>query len=417
MTKSKATTATTAATTSMTGTSRSAVMKATATKTTPKTSMNSFFPKANSWEDIPNTNYQRFVATPACLKAVARAAHRMALGQPAESAERRDLSENTIATNINNIKRARRALDLDEDLLTQALLEPFRTVDVLSKAIKVPATLKSTIGALIAVLKEAGIKDHCGDLYTKWKQAFAPIRQAAVAAAVAAQDENALDWRKDVLAREKAMHGNPRTKFSSHHLLLAFVCLVPPRRPKDYSQVLLVGPGTAGGPEPSQEDIKNAAAYIDLRGDGPVRMVIRRFKTAKSQLASRKRKAESIGQDPEEVVEPFETTLPDDLVKVLRGSLAQVPRRYLFPVVKCNPSKRYEKVTSFNKWSAETLTKVMGRPASFNDVRHAFITWLYKQNPTMGQLLLASDLMAHNIRTQLEYRTVAGHKPIRGLDG
>jgi hypothetical protein len=378
--------------------------------------LNTFFPSAGTWQAIPNSTYQRFVATPACIKAVKRAAHRMSLGQPAESADRRDLSENTVITNVNNLKRARKALDLDEDLLVDALLTPHRTVDMLSTAIKAPATLKSTIGALIAVLKESGIKDACGDLYAKWKQAFAPIRQQA-AAGVSPADGDALDWEADVLPREKAMHIDPKTKFGSYHLLLAFVCLVPPRRPKDYSQVLLVGPGTAGGPEPSQEDIDKAAAYIDLRGSGPPRMVIRRFKTAKSQLASRKRKAQSNGQDPDEVIEPFETELPEDLAAVLRGSLARVGRRYLFPVTKCNRSKKYDKVTSFNKWSAETLTKVMGRPASFNDFRHAFITWLYKQNPTMGQLLLASDLMAHNLRTQLEYRTVSGHKPIKGLDG
>lgn len=79
--------------------------------------LNTFFPSAGTWQAIPNSTYQRFVATPACIKAVKRAAHRMALGQPAESADRRDLSENTVITNVNNLKRARKALDLDENLL------------------------------------------------------------------------------------------------------------------------------------------------------------------------------------------------------------------------------------------------------------------------------------------------------------
>lgn len=214
------------------------------------------------------------------------------------------------------------------------------------------------------------------------------------------------------------MRKNVRTRFSSYHLLLALISVVPPRRPQDYAHVLLVGPGTHGGAEPTDADIRDAPAYIDVATG---RFVCRRFKTAKSQLASRKRKAENLGEDPEEVVEPFETTLPAELMAVLRGSLARIPRRRLFPAIKSNPTKTYKAgragVSSFEKWTLDALKKVMGQPASFNDFRHAFVTYLYRQNPTMDQLTLAGYLMGHDVKTQLAYRVVGERKPIKGLDG
>jgi hypothetical protein len=383
------------------------------------------FRPAITWRELPGGTpdkpHLKYSPGTSCLKAVEEAVERIINGTVHRTCrDGSPLSPATIANNRQYLKTIRKVLGTED--LVEAILVPQRTADRLAAAITTASTLSVVATTMLAVLSEAGVDQACNELLRAWRRAVAPLRQAAKSKAASSvpspsQQLKRLDWDKDVLARERAMRASKRRSTATgeaDYLLLAVNSLHPPRRTADYNGVLLVGPKTAGK-EPSEQDIANAAAVLDLRLT-PAKLTVNAFKTAKSCLAAARRVAEQAGEDGEDEV-AFQCRLLPALDEAVRNSLERFPRRFMFPIREGKPDAMYSCLKSYENWTVRRFKKIFnGKPSTMNDLRHSFNTWLFQQGPSLRQAKHAAHMMSQSLEMQAYYRQIDEETKIAGLD-
>ena len=92
-------------------------------------------------------------------------------------------------------------------------------------------------------------------------------------------------------------------------------------------------------------------------------------------------------------------SLPDLLFQIIKKSLSELPRNYLF-VGKNN--KPYTRVR-FSQWSAENLEKIFDVELNITIIRHLYISTLSMDLPAQ-ELKIIGDLMGHSFTQQKLYK-------------
>lgn len=181
---------------------------------------------------------------------------------------------------------------------------------------------------------------------------------------------NWIPWKK-ILAIESSLR---RTEFGSlRHLVLAMYTHMEPMR-GDFGHVKLYSStppeGTPGN-------------YLVLsREPHKTVLYLAEYKTSKRYGT-------------------YSRTLPESLVAVIRASLRDDPREYLF--VSCD-GKPYEKKNSFVKFANRMLYSIFGKHMSITLLRHAFISAIDFNASNAGDLMNVAKNMQHSIEMQQYYR-------------
>ena len=221
--------------------------------------------------------------------------------------------------------------------------------------------------------------------YKKWHQYFKQLDGEVTSRIMAAEptDRERANWVhwSDVVAKEKEL---AETQFASQdHLLLAMYVLIEPGR-QEYNAVYFV--------EKKPTDITRGN-FIILPQDAqvPATIMLNDYKTSKTYST-------------------YERELPADLTLVIRESLRQRPRKYLFTQDDGTP---YLKRNSFSKYSNRTLEKLFGKKFTVGLLRHSYISEGIDFTKSLpGELFDAAKHMRHSIAQQQLYRRKVESPPI-----
>ncbi len=151
-------------------------------------------------------------------------------------------------------------------------------------------------------------------------------------------------------------------------LLLAIYTFIPPVRADYYATQII-----KGGEVPETDN------YIILKND-EAELVIRKYKTSRKHGEIRHPK------------------LPDELYKIIKKSLEDYPRKYLFE----QKGKPFTP-NGFCKWSSSILEKVFGVELTLTMIRHIYISSLDLSKMTVEEKKNIGKLMGHTIGVQAEY--------------
>ena len=92
-------------------------------------------------------------------------------------------------------------------------------------------------------------------------------------------------------------------------------------------------------------------------------------------------------------------SLPDPLFQIIKKSLSELPRNYLFVGKHNKPFTRVR----FSQWSAEILEKAFDVELNLTIIRHLFISTLSMELPAV-ELKRIGDLMGHSFAQQKLYK-------------
>lgn len=210
------------------------------------------------------------------------------------------------------------------------------------------------------------------------------------------QKNAVIDWNDAIRARDEL---GKKEYGSRKHLLLSIYTYIPPVR-QDYGKVRIL----SKAPKKSEKCNGN---YIILN-TSTQRIILNEYKTG-----------ERYGYN--------EYDLPKELTKIIKASLKQTPRQYLFTLLD-DPTKPYEDDRSFTYFSNITLKEVLNnKGACVTMMRHAFDTQLSLNYAFMslGDKEKIAKFMGHSICQQVKYmhvvkqddnNTVAQLHDLHGVD-
>lgn len=182
---------------------------------------------------------------------------------------------------------------------------------------------------------------------------------------------NWVPWKK-VLAIESELR---RTEFGSlRHLVLAMYTHMEPMR-GDFGNVKLYSES------PPSESTTGNYLFLSRESNKTV-LHLNEYKTSKRY-----------GE--------YTRTIPESLVAVIRSSLRDEPREYLFVSFDGKP---YEKKNSFVKFANRMLYSIFGKHMSITLLRHAFISAIDFNASKAGDLMNVAKNMQHSIEMQQYYR-------------
>ena len=236
---------------------------------------------------------------------------------------------------------------------------------------------KAMVSAIKAVIKyNPSIEGLYKSQIEKWNDRFRTLDKAItdrVATAEPTQKElvNWIEW-KDVL-RKQAELGSLGYGTTAH-LLLSMYSLIEPIR-ADYGNIRII--------EEGEEEAPSDANYIILsKRPDESKLVLHQYKTSRKYGT-------------------FQRPLPDQLVHIIRSSLSQQPRHYLF----VNESGRpYDKKNSYTRFTNRTFERLFGKRFTISLMRHSFVSGLDFNESTPATLFQHSRNMMHSIGTQQMYR-------------
>jgi hypothetical protein len=341
------------------------------------------------------------------------------------------LSPKTLKNRRQFLKALRKAVP---GSLMDALLSPKKTVDVLTAQLGAqPRTLHVIMQTVMTILHEAGLQEKCRELYTRWRQVLVPAAEAAKAL-TAEPLPGGTQLYLDAVRKRNELYADPQTRFGDDCLLLTLNTQLPPRRAQDWGHVMVLGPDTEG-PEPTAEQMASAGGVWDLSPPetGPTPLCLRRFKTAASFKKQKQQSARHRGES--EDVEPFDCQVDgSELLEVVRGSLRQRPRRWLFTMdrvskksgaVKQRSSREsvngsdggvpYSDGDSFGAYVRKRLKALLGEDYTLNDLRQSYALWVDEQRPSADELKQVCDWMGHSVETHV--RMYLRRRPANTIPG
>ena len=92
-------------------------------------------------------------------------------------------------------------------------------------------------------------------------------------------------------------------------------------------------------------------------------------------------------------------TLPPELIRQIRASLAESPRKYLFVNNVGAPFTR----AVYSNWANRILSHVMGKKTTLTCIRHAYVSQL-DFNGSLKELTAIAKSMGHSTGTQRKYK-------------
>lgn len=196
-------------------------------------------------------------------------------------------------------------------------------------------------------------------------------------------------WEDIVSARNAVGKRSPGSKA---HLLLCMYTMLPPRRQMDYFRVRLF--------QQQGHRIASDSGYLEYLSDGKrARLHISKFKTVK-------------------YMEPWEKSVPSNLLTVIRKSLEQHPRKFLF--VSGNDEDPFDTVNAFTQFSNRVLKHYVGNHCTVNSLRHSYATHVAETGSKRVENV-ARD-MAHSVDMHRRYvfsipkESTSSKKKIKGED-
>ena len=267
---------------------------------------------------------------------------------------------------------------MDNASLADLVSQPNRVIPAIAKRYESPHTRKSMVSAIKALLKHVpGLKVKYAAAAETYHQAFKEVDKKIfddTASCVPSGRETA-GWVKweDIRAKQQSLE---RLDYASpDHLLLSMYTLIEPAR-SDYGKIKIVG------------DIQETSApdqnFLVLPRNGAMKavLVLKMYKT-RGRYGT------------------FKREFPENLVRIIRQSLANTPREYLFVDISGEP---YENKNSFTKHANRAFHRIFGRGLSISLVRHSFISALDFNESTPAELIQHSKYMMHSIGMQQLYR-------------
>lgn len=184
------------------------------------------------------------------------------------------------------------------------------------------------------------------------------------------QRTGVLNW-EDVIKKRDEL--GQKEYGSRRHLLLSMYTYIPPLR-QDFNDVRILTR------TPRQVD----GNYIILN-TRTARLVLTEYKTAS-------------------LYGKFESDLPKPLARIIKASIEQRPRGYLFTDVEGNP---YKEANSFTVFSNRTLKELFDNPAvSVSMLRHSYISDQDFNKLTEGDKKELAHKMTHSAQQQGQYRHI-----------
>ena len=109
-----------------------------------------------------------------------------------------------------------------------------------------------------------------------------------------------------------------------------------------------------------------------------------------------------------------ESKLPEEVLDILKTSLAIEPRQWLFVKASERPYTHSTKDTnSFSTLVNRSLGELAGRPVDVTSIRRAYTTWLAEQRLTFAERRKIAEIMGHSVIQSMKYQVVQGGGGIR----
>lgn len=246
---------------------------------------------------------------------------------------------------------------------------------------------KTYLATVLTFLSKSGLKASDHPLFVQWYTFFDKVHKTIKEREnnnipTPRQELNNVLWH-DVLKVRDAL------PFASlPHLLLSIYTFVPPRRQMDYMAMRIYR---------NADDIvplnHNHFHLYSNKYKSPY-MFVSDFKNAKYFQTGF-----------------FNKEIPSPLVKIIKRSLKDSPRDYLF--VQAN-GQAYTDVNSFQKFTNRTLKQIFNKPGmSVNVLRHSFATYVNSiPNITVGERERTAIKMGHSLKKTMAYALAEKDPPL-----
>ena len=232
--------------------------------------------------------------------------------------------------------------------------------------------------AIIAIFRHTpGMIQNKSELYNKWRELHREIKEP-INKAKQTNEPNKRQQEAYISFNELEKIRDKLDDTDISKLLIGMYTYIPPVR-SDYDKLLIINFKEEDKMMNNEDnymvfDEKNKMYYI----------VLRKYKTSKTY-------------------KNIKIDLPKELIKLIKISLNEKPRDYLFIQKNNQP---YDKPNTFNKWANRKLKAVIGKPNfSLTTLRHIYITRddlkLERQSGTDRNEI--AQIMGHSIATQQTY--------------
>jgi site-specific recombinase XerD len=281
---------------------------------------------------------------------------------------------------------------LNVQSLSQVVTKPEQFIEELRSKCTSEGTLKNHISTILCIFKyNPKMKETHPQAFERWSLASAEQRKRTIkesrmnAPSNSRQAENfvpMIEWQEALghLMKDEEPHSS--LEKSQALVFLSYACSMPPKR-SDLGSVKIFRS------EPSETECKDHPNHIVLLNESQGRMVIAEHKTAK-------------------FYEPIVEELPVDFHRVLKESLRNHPRHFLFE----NSKGEAFTPQCFSKWVIRKTKDIFGDKApGISLLRHAYCTALDLNQLTGLQQDEVAARMGHSTARQMEYRFV-NEKPI-----
>lgn len=292
----------------------------------------------------------------------------------------------TKTTYINAITKMCRLFDTDiEELLSNPSVYSSKIRGLTSLN-----TQKTYFTAILAVMSYNTMKQTDKALYNEWYAPFAEVKRELLKQVISheptsRQKKAHINWQDIIRTRDESLHAGTLVYGSTYHLLIAMYTMIPPRRQWDYMRVKMY---TRPSDKPTMDH-----NHIHLGSVKGAYMFLSDYKTA-------------------HVLKNYFTSLPQELVEVIKASLKNKPREYLFMKTNGRP---YSALESFTFFSNSVIKRVFKNPhMSVNTLRHSYDTYIQdtKPNMTAAERMQVARDMGHSVMQSILYRLKIDEKDI-----
>ena len=225
-------------------------------------------------------------------------------------------------------------------------------------------TRKGFVNSIMTLFKHTeGLQESKCKAYARWRECADNIHREAdiryeTLEATDKQLNAHVPWDEILKTRDEL------NKSSVEYLLLCLYTMIPPAR-ADFNKVKIY----KGKELPND---KEDSSYLHIEGKGKMVLVHNEFKSSDYHK--------------------YVKELPLELVKVIEKSLKDNPREYL--IVSPRNNKPYELSNSYVQYFDRKLTKIFGKKASINMIRHSHNLQFDLNNLTpLEKKAIASDMM------------------------
>jgi hypothetical protein len=285
------------------------------------------------------------------------------------------IKENTKLTYITNLKRL--SSKVCNAPLHDVIYQPEKYAPIIEQNVKSLDSIKSIITSILVVIRNSDIKYLYQHIYNAWYKPFKRVKQQLARNFVEQKPTDKhtasfVPWEHILEARNQIPYG------SKEHLWLSITTMIPPRRQLDWYKVRIYT-------DPDDKPVHDHN-LIHIGYQNPFISLVH-YKTAK-------------------YFKRWFKQVPKDLLDVIRSSLKQNPREWLFVMRNKEP---FTNSMVFTSWSNSVFKKILGNEhVSMNTLRHAYADYIKRVYPEMslqeksriardmGHSLFSSEGYAHN---------------------